>query len=182
MIATATQSPTALSGTLSIFLDGTTSCSSDGTSRDAVEHLQGELVSLSLRHAEVQKRIQHLRHALLALVHVFGPEILATAARDSKVHSRQLSRRAPEIIDISRQVLSRSSVWWTFQQVLNAIREECPSALAGFINPGVSVSNALRTLQRHGEIEFSSSDAKRRLRWANKKVSAENSGSMASSS
>jgi hypothetical protein len=181
VVAIATQLPTASYGTLSIVLDGTNSFSADYNSQDPVEYIQGELLSLSLRHAEVQKRIQHLRHALLALVHVFGPEILATAARDSKVHSRQLSRRAPKIIDISRQVLSRSSGWLTFNQVFEAIREECPSALSGFINPGVSVSNALRTLQRYGEIEFSSDDAQGRLRWLlDKKVPAETSQSSVS--
>jgi hypothetical protein len=169
VVATATEFPTASSGTLSIVLDGTNSSSADYSSQDPVEYIQGELVSLSLRHTEVQKRIQHLRHALLALVHVFGPEILATSARDSKVHSRQLSRHPPKIIDISRQVLSRSAGWLTFNQVLQAIREECPSAFAGLLNPGVSVSNALRALHRHGEIEFSSNESQERPRWLLKK-------------
>ena len=92
VVAIATQLPTASSGTLSIVLDGTNSSSDDYSSQDPVEYIQGELLSLSLRHAEVQKRIQHLRHALLALVHVFGPEILATSARDSPQQRRVSGR------------------------------------------------------------------------------------------
>lgn len=175
MVATATQLPTASSGTLSLILENTTDSSSlHDSSQHPVEYLQGELVSLRLQHAEMQKRIQYLRHALVALVHVFGPEVLVTPAHESKLHSRDLSRRPAKIIDLSRKVLSRSAGWCTFDQVLEAIRDECPSALAIFINPGAAVSNALRTLHRHDELEFSLNDGQGRLRWtANKEVPAE---------
>lgn len=170
MVATATQVTTASSGTLSIILDGgTNSPNLSSGSQPAIERIQSEIVSLRLRQAEVQKRILYVRHALVALLHVFGPQILATPAKASAVDSRDISRRPPKIVDLSRKVLSRSDRWWTLKQVQAAIREECPSALAAFINPGVAVSNALRTLERRGELELSLNDGQGRLRWtANK--------------
>jgi len=119
----------------------------------SAEHIRSQLLSLSLRQADVQKRIQQVRHALVALVSVFGPEILATAGvrRESTHHN--VSRSRTKVIDILRVIFGRSTQWVTFNQLLEAVQKESPSTLAGFINPGVSLSNALRTLERHGEIE-----------------------------
>lgn len=141
-------------GTLSTVFDP----QADAMSRDespeyTLEYIQSELLSLSLRQADVQERIQQVRHALVALVHVFGPEVLAISGKRQQGSSQNLSRSGTKVIDISRRLLSRSTQWLTFNQLLEAIQKESPSTLAGFINPGVSVSNALRTLERHGEVE-----------------------------
>jgi hypothetical protein len=175
VVATATQLTTASSGTLSIILDGTTNSSSRSENpQPAMERIQTELVSLRVRQAEVHKQIRYLRHALIALVRAFGHEILAMPAQAAKIQSSDISRRHVRIIDLSRRVLSGSTEWWTLNEVLDAIREECASVLSGYINPAVAVSNALRTLQRRGELECCWNGEQRRLRWiVNKQVPKE---------
>src|SRR5579884_399265 len=89
LVANFQQMPTTVPGTLSIIVDTRTEALSEGEARDhSVERIQSELVSLSLRQAEVQERIQQVRHALLALVHVFGPEILGTAKPSPAIRPR----------------------------------------------------------------------------------------------
>lgn len=131
----------------------------------SIKNIQAELALLSLRQRELRKRIQHLRHALVELVHVFGPEILADARRGSEGKSRDLSRGATTILDLCRQVLSRSDQWLTLRELEGGIRDEFPAALSRFINPGVSVANALRTLRRHGQVELSANEGSARWRW-----------------
>ena len=132
----------------------------------SIKSIHAELALLSLRQRELRKRIQHLRHALVELVHVFGPEILAEAKRGSEGKSRDLSRGATKIFDLCRQVLSRSNQWLTLRQLEGVIRDEFPAALSRFINPGVSLSNALRALQRNGQVELSVNEGSARWRWA----------------
>ena len=131
----------------------------------AIENIQAELAFLSLRQAELRERIQHLRHALIELVHVFGPEILATSGRCSEGNSNALGRGATRTMDLCRKILSRTTEWLTLYQLVEIIREEFPAALSGFINPGVSVSNALRALRRSGEVEPSKDQEPASWRW-----------------
>jgi hypothetical protein len=109
-------------------------------------------MSLSLRQAQVQERIQHIRHALVELVHVFGTEILVSA-QNCEVSSRPLSRRRVKMIDLVRGVFTQSGEWLTLQQIMELLHQQSDSALAPFINPGVAVSNAIRVLERRGEVE-----------------------------
>lgn len=122
-------------------------------------------MSLSLRQVEVQRRLQHVRHALLELVHVFGPEILVTAEGGSEVSSQPLSRSCVKILDIVRKVLSESREWLTHCQLIERIRGESTTALARFVNPGVAVSNALRVLERRGEVELLLDEQPAKWRW-----------------
>jgi hypothetical protein len=152
MVASATPLLEGPTGTLSIVIESRPEPVLQGDSRrQSVDAIQSELLSLSLRKAEVQERIQQVRHALVALVHVFGPEILEAAQKTQE--SNAVSRGRTKVIDILRRVLSQSARPLTFDQIFEAVRKEAPSMLAGFINPGVSISNALRTLERHREIE-----------------------------
>ena len=154
MVATATPLPASPSGTLSIVIDGSPEPQFQGEGqRQAAEDIHSELLSLSLRQAEVQERIQQVRHALVALVHVFGPEILEAARKAQELNTLDISRNSPKVIDVLRKILSQSAQPLTFDQIYEAAQKEAPSILAGFINPGVSLSNGLRTLQRHHEIE-----------------------------
>lgn len=168
MGATTTDLPTTASGTFSVESDAPQFASSQRENHEhAIENIQGELLSLSVRQKEVQRRIHHVRHALGALVQAFGPGILASAGPG--VRLRNLSRSAPKMIEALRSVLSRSSGWLTFNQLLEAVRSEGPSMFAGFINPGVSVSNALRALQRRGEVEVLTNESQPMWRWASDK-------------
>lgn len=152
MVATATPLAASPAGTLSIVIENRPEPQLHGESqRQGADDIQSELLSLSLRQAEVQERIQQVRHALVALVHVFGPEILEAARKTQECNA--ISRSRPKVIDILRRVFTQSSGPLTFDQIFEAVQKESPAMLAGFINPGVSISNALRTLERHGEIE-----------------------------
>ena len=152
MVASATPLAASPAGTLSIVIESLPEPQLQGESqRPGADDIQSELLSLSLRRTEVQERIQQVRHALVALVHVFGPEILE-AARTTENYNA-ISRSRPKVIDILRRVLSQSTQSLTFDEIFKAVQTESPSMLAGFINPGVSISNALRTLERHREIE-----------------------------
>jgi len=154
LVASATSLPTNPAGALSIVIDSRPEPVLEGGSqRQTADDIQSELLSLSLRQAEVQERIQQVRHALVALVHVFGPEILDAARKAQESDALDISRSRPKVTDILRRVLSQSARPLTFDQIFEAAQKEAPSILAGFINPGVSISNALRALQRHREIE-----------------------------
>jgi hypothetical protein len=144
----------------------------DGESLSSrAERIRAELASLSVRRVEVQQRIQHIRHALLELVHVFGPEILVTSEQPG-VSSQPLSRGGVKMIDITRRVLSQSGQWLTLYQLLDQIRGESGTALARFINPGVAVSNALRVLVRRGAVEAALNEEPVKWRWVGKTNSA----------
>ena len=118
-----------------------------------VESIQAELTSLSVWHARVQERIQHIRHALVELVHVFGPEILLTSREDSEIICQPLSRQDVKMIDFVRGALSQSRRWLTLYELMDLIRQKSQAGLARFMNPGVAVSNALRVLERDGEVQ-----------------------------
>ena len=131
----------------------------------SIENLQIELALLSLHRAEVSQRIRHLRHAVAELIHVFGPEILECRKRTAKPKAQDGPRGAPTVIDLCRNLLSRSPQWVTMFQLAEMIRQEFPSALAGYINSGASVSNALRALRRRGEVQVSMIAEAARWRW-----------------
>jgi hypothetical protein len=135
--------------------DGQGIFSEADSSSSIMESMRAELTSLSLRQAQVQERIQHIRHALAELVQLFGPEVLATSARPFEVASPPLSRKRVKIVDLARDVFAQSREWLTLNQVVELIRKKSDTALARFINPGVAVSNAIRALERHGEVEVS---------------------------
>ncbi|MBV9181164.1 MAG: hypothetical protein JO356_07625 [Acidobacteria bacterium] len=59
-----------------VFDDGHIPVLDSEDSTSPLASIQGELMSLSVRQAEVEQRIQYIRQALVTLVHVFGPEIL----------------------------------------------------------------------------------------------------------
>lgn len=135
-----------------VFNNGAVTSREDVTS-SSVELIRAEWVSLSLQQAQVQERIQHIRHALLELVHVFGPEILLTSGRGPAISSKSLSRGRVKMIDLVRSSFGESREWFTLYELMAMIRKQSETALARFINPGVAVSNALRFLERRGEVE-----------------------------
>lgn len=174
------QSPVPASQTSALVLNDSDAQSAmlyDDHPEAAIESIHAELALLSLRQAELRDRIQHLRHALVELVHVFGPEILATSGRGSEVTSNDLSRGPTKIMELCRKILSRATEWLTLSQLMEMIREEFPSALSGFLNPGVSVSNALRALRRSGEVEPSKAQEPASWRWVGSKKSLVHKGS-----
>jgi hypothetical protein len=134
--------------------DATDGIKHDDESCSSIENIQAELTSLSVWHAQVQKRIHHIRHALVELVHVFGPEILLTSRKDSEIVCQPLSRSGVKMIDLVRGALSHSRRWLTLCELVELIRQESQANLARFMNPGVAVSNALRVLERRGEVEI----------------------------
>ena len=137
-------------------------------SSSTLETIRGELMSLSVRQVEVRRRIQHIRHALVELVHVFGPEILTPAVGGGGASSQSLSRSGVRIIDLTRKALSQSGQWLSLYELIELIRQESTTALIRFINPGVAVSNALRVLRRQGEVEVSRDKQFAKWRWSAK--------------
>lgn len=121
-------------------------------SRVSADQIQRELLGLALQQREVQRRIRAIRDAISALVHVFGPCILSSDYQPLNFGHEE-SCRHPAIGDLCRKILADSPEWLTVRQILGIIRQQSPSALACFINPGASLSNALRTMLRHAEVE-----------------------------
>jgi len=140
----------------------------------AAESVRVEIGSLSARQAEVQQRIRHIRHALLELVHVFGPGILEAAGQPPKPRSQPLSRQGDKIIDLTRRVLSQSGQWLTHYELIELLRQHSGTVLARFINPGVAVSNALRILSRRGEVEVFQDERPAKWRWIGEPISGTN--------
>jgi hypothetical protein len=56
----------------------------------------------------------------------------------------------------------------SFNQIIDRVRLRAPMVLAQFHNPGVALSNALRTLERRGEVEHGKSGHRRKWRWKRK--------------
>lgn len=120
-------------------------------SRSDVKRIENELQLLTFRQREVQKRIQSVRHAMSALIEVFGPGIL-----DGNNEPFRMMRNRPshlDIIGLCSTVLGDTSQWLTLQQITALIQSRCPRSIAGFQKPSVSISNALRTLRRRGRVE-----------------------------
>ena len=136
------------------------------TSKPTIEQIQDELLSLSLQQAHVQERIRAIRHALYALVNVFGPGILNEQLQVSQALTHQGSCWHPPTADLCREILKRSPGWLTVGDMLTMIRRESPLTLARFSNPGVSLSNALRALQRQSQVEAKrDDDGRTKWRW-----------------
>jgi hypothetical protein len=131
-----------------------------------IEQIQNELLLLSLQQADVQERIRAIRHALTALVTVFGPAILNERVQILQAFAHHSSFRDPTTRDLCSQILKRSASWLTVHDLLASIRCESPLALSRFGNPGVSLSNALRALQRLSQVEAKHDDEGRtKWRW-----------------
>ncbi len=135
----------------------------EGVPGQSIHEVRQELLSLSLRHAEVQKRIRCLRNALVALMKVFGPQLLARQRQEFREQGSMDVQ--PGIVALCREVLRTSRRWLTLREILDAIRNHSPHILASFKNPGVSVSNVLRSLRRQREVELELDAAGSRWRW-----------------
>lgn len=132
------------------FNDGSESQSDLQSRRDEI---QKELLALASLHEDVQKRICALRKTLAALVEVCGPQVLDCQAPPQACLS-EVSHKYSNNTDLCRMVLQKSRGWLALHEIEAAIRRESPAAIARFVNPGVALSNALRTLQRQSKVEL----------------------------
>jgi hypothetical protein len=120
---------------------------------DSPEEIQTKLLSLALQQTQIQTRIRILRHAMSALIQAFGPAILCGGQPPVCQPSQPATCGQPPMIDLCRTILRESKQWLTFSQIHDAIRINYPFCLGRFLQPGTAVSNALRTLHRHGAAE-----------------------------
>jgi len=123
------------------------------SSEREIGEVQKELLLIKLRRTDIHKRIQAIWHAVTSLVEVFGPEILEGQGQRFQVPPHNVSYRCPRTMDLCREILKDSAQWLTTSQILELMRKKAPLLMARFQNPGVSLSNALRTLQRRAEVE-----------------------------
>lgn len=138
----------------------------------SIDEVRHELLSLSLQHADVLKRIRCLRNALVALVNVFGPYAIASQRHAHREQGFTATDVQPAVVSLCREVLKNSQGWLTIREILDAVRERSPVVLANFKNPGVSVSNVLRRLRRQREVELELDVAGTRWRWAERESNA----------
>jgi hypothetical protein len=117
-----------------------------------MEMIEKELLLLKLRRADLHRRIRALRHAVIALIKVFGPVILDLETH-SAVHLPNVPYRGRAPINVCREILRESPHPLSSDRILDLVRHTAPGMLAEFQNPGVAISNALRTLERRGEVE-----------------------------
>ena len=120
--------------------------------RGSREEIQMKLLSLGLQQAQIQTRIRILQHAMAALIQAFGPAILC----DNQVvcePSHPAMSGPPLMIDLCRMILGESKQWLTLREIHETIRIKYPFSTRGFLKPGTAISNALRTLCRHREVE-----------------------------
>ena len=120
---------------------------------DSTEEIQRKLLSLALQQAEIQTRIRILRHAVSALIQAFGPASLCGDQPLVCEASHLVTCGQPPMIDLCRTILRESKQWLTFGQIRDAMRIKYPFSMDRFLQPGTAVSNALRTLLRHGAVE-----------------------------
>lgn len=132
----------------------------------SIDEVQQELLSLTLRHADIQKRIRSVRNALMSLVGVFGPQVLARQPQPPPQLSGSAIDVQPAMVSLCREILKTAERWLTLREILDAIRNRSPLVLANFKNPGVSVSNVLRSLRRQREVELELDVTGTRWRWA----------------
>ena len=131
-----------------------------------IDTIQQELLLLRLQRANTDKRIQSLRHAIKALVEVFGPQILEGSGVELHSSPRNVARNCGSTIDICCNVLKESRNWLTFKEVMRVVHTRAPWISSRYLNPGVSVSNALRVLRHRGEAEAVNSSTGVVWRWA----------------
>ena len=79
---------------------------------------------------------------------------------DPQLPAQNIFHRS-SMADLCREVLKQSPRWFTVRQILDVMRRESPLVLAGFANPGASLSNALRSLQWQREVEARLGDGNR---------------------
>lgn len=145
--------------------------SSTERSRDAIEHIQRELHHLTLQQRDVQNRVRSVRHAMAALISVFGPAVL-----DGNNQHFRMTRKAPpspvDVIGLCSNVLQESIQWLTLPQIVMLIQARWPDGVARFQKPSVSISNALRTLCRRNRVERrNSGSSASRWRWRSPPIS-----------
>jgi hypothetical protein len=116
-----------------------------------IEQIEKELLNLTRRRRDTQKRVQSLRHAIAILIDIFGPAILDGDIQPFRMPHNLRSRRQ-DIIDLCTVVLQESLQWLTLSQILELIQNRSPEIVSSLQKPGVSVSNALRTLHRRGRV------------------------------
>jgi len=125
--------------------DNESAAADAGGGEFSTEQMQHELHLASLRQVELQKRIRAIRDALIALINVFGPEILNEQRNDSPASGKYVSRA--EVASVCVQILRTfETEWFTAHQILELIRKHRPLTLADSKNPGTSLSNILRGL------------------------------------
>ena len=129
-----------------------------------IRELQEQLQSLRLRQAGIQERIRATRNALAALIALFGPGVL-NHRQCQAVQSGVLFCRNSDKVDICKEVLQESQEWVSFADILYRWREKDSLSLAQFKNPGASVSNLLRMLERRGEVAVKIEGGERRWKW-----------------
>jgi hypothetical protein len=128
-----------------------------------IEQIQTELLSVALQQADTQSRIRLIRHAFAALVKVFGPSVHSEHLQHPQICAR-VECWAVSVADLCRTILKRSPRWLTVHDMQVAIRKESPLTFTGCANPGVSLANILRGLERHSQVE-AKLDGRRRRRW-----------------
>jgi hypothetical protein len=125
--------------------DNESAAAETGACGSSIEQIRHELHLASLRQVELQKRIRAIRDALIALINVFGPEILNEQRNDSPASGKYVSRA--EVASVCVQILRTfETEWLTAHQILELIRKHRPLTLADSKNPGTSLSNILRGL------------------------------------
>jgi len=117
------------------------------------EAIRNELSLIRLQKSDLHKRIRAIRRAISALVQVFGPHILDDANDCPCVYPHNLSYRCPGTLDVCHEVLRESDAWLSLREILSLVEIRAPRLLGHYQNPSVSVSNALRTLQRYAAIQ-----------------------------
>lgn len=132
------------------------------------ETIQQELLLLRLQKTNTAKRIHNLRHAIKALVDVFGPQVLEGSTVKLHRSRPNVSRNCVSTIDICCNVLKESRNWLTFGEVMRLVQTKAPWILSQYLNPGVSVSNALRALRNRGEAEAVNSGTSVVWRWTDR--------------
>ncbi len=129
--------------------------------------IRDQLQALAARQAALQDRIRATRNALAALITLFGPGVL-NHQQCQAVQSRGLFARRSEKTDLCREALQQSQEWLSISEILDCLRAKAPLSLAQFKNPGASVSNLLRMLQRRDEVAVKIENGERRWKWLGK--------------
>src|SRR5438270_7957049 len=108
--------------------DNESAAAETGACRSSIEQIQHELHLASLRQVEIQKRIRAIRDALIALINVFGPEILNEQRNGSLASGKYVSRA--EVASVCVQILRKSETeWLTAHQIMELIRKHRPLTL-----------------------------------------------------
>jgi hypothetical protein len=129
-----------------------------------IQELREQLRSLTLRQAAIQERIHASRNALAGLITLFGPGIL-NSRQCQAAQAGGLFAGTSDRTELCRAVMQESRRWITIPEILDQLRKQSPLSLAQFKNPGSSVSNLLRMLQRQGQVTVRSQNGNREWKW-----------------